>query len=55
MDRSDKSRLGKLLVSYDGRIFGEKRLVFCVNGRGHGRRFCVLARTGQEPNGEEPF
>ncbi len=47
MDRSDKARLGRLLAAYDRRVFGESRLLFMVEGRGHGRRFRV-ARASSE-------
>lgn len=39
MERADKARLGKLLKSYDRRVFGEERVSFLVEGRGHSRRF----------------
>jgi len=41
MDRSEKAKLGKLLKSFDRRAFGEDRLLFLVDGRGHGRRFRI--------------
>ncbi len=46
MDRPEKARLGKLLAAYDKRTFGERRLMFCVDGRGHGRRFRVTGPEG---------
>lgn len=45
MDRPEKARFGKLLQSYDRRTFGEARLSFRVEGRGHSRRFRVLRAT----------
>jgi len=44
LDRSEKARLGKLLKSYDQRVFGEGRLAFLIEGRGHQRRFRVEVR-----------
>ncbi|MSU51429.1 MAG: hypothetical protein EXS37_20465 [Opitutus sp.] len=41
LDRADKAKLGKLLKGYDRRVFGETRLTFLVEGRGHGRRFRI--------------
>jgi hypothetical protein len=51
MERADKARLGKLLKSYDRRVFGDERLTFLVEGRGHGRRFRIGIPGG--PKSEE--
>lgn len=47
MERADKAKLGKLLKSYDRRVFGDARLTFLVEGRGHGRRFRIGLPGGQ--------
>lgn len=50
MERADKARFGKLLASYHHRVFGEKRLLFAVEGRGHGRRFRVSPPEANDKN-----
>ena len=54
MERADKARFGKLLASYHLRVFGEERLTFLVEGRGHGRRFRI-GLPKQKPDEEGPF
>jgi len=41
MDRSDKAKFGRLLKGYDARTFGDDRLTFYIDGKGHSRRFRV--------------
>jgi hypothetical protein len=54
MERADKARLGKLLASYHHRVFGDERITFLVEGRGHGRRFRVNIPAAVT-NAENPF
>ena len=54
MERADKARLGKLLASYSQRVFGDARITFLVEGRGHGRRFRVNIPAAAT-NAENPF
>lgn len=54
MERADKARFGKLLASYHQRMFGDERITFLVEGRGHGRRFRVNIPAAAT-NTENPF
>jgi hypothetical protein len=55
MERPDKARLGKLLKSYDGRVFGDARLKFLVEGRGHGRRFRIGFSATSDSKEDDPL
>lgn len=54
MDRADKAKLGRLLKGYARRVFGDARLTFQVEGRGHGRRFRIT-RPQNQAQENRPF